>query len=93
MAKNPMPPAMTSDKARQYWRATSRLMWIVLALWAVLSVGVHLFAGELNRIVVLGFPLGYFLAAQGALIGFVVLAFWHTRRQNRIDEDFNLSED
>lgn len=93
MAKPPMTHAITPEKARLYWRETSRLMWIVLALWAVLALGLHLFADSLNQIVVLGFPLGYYLAAQGALVGFVVLAFWYTRRQNHIDEDFQMSED
>ncbi len=89
MAKDTEP----SDIGRRYWRKTSQLMWIVLVLWAGLGLGVHLFADALNRLVLFGFPLGYFMAAQGSLIGFVVLIFWYARRQNRIDEDFNLAED
>jgi len=89
MARKPMTP----EKARQYWRKTSHLMWIVLAVWAALGVGVHVFAADLNHVVILGFPLGYYMAAQGSLIGFVVLIFWYTRRQNDIDEDFHVSED
>jgi putative solute:sodium symporter small subunit len=89
MADQPGSP----DIGRRYWRKTSQLMWIVLVLWACLGLGVHLFASDLNRVVLFGFPLGYFMAAQGSLIGFVVLIFWYARRQNRIDEDFNLAED
>jgi putative solute:sodium symporter small subunit len=68
-------------------------MCIVLVLWAGLGVGIPLFANHLNEIVLFGFPLGYFMAAQGSLIGFVVLIFWYARRQNQIDEDFHLAED
>jgi putative solute:sodium symporter small subunit len=84
---------MTPDKGRRYWLKTSHLMWTVLALWAVLGLGIHLFAETLNAVVILGFPLGYFMAAQGSLIGFVVVIFWYTKRQNSIDEEFHVSED
>jgi putative solute:sodium symporter small subunit len=33
------------------------------------------------------------MAAQGSLIGFVLLIFWYARRQNQIDEDCHLAED
>ncbi|HVI50014.1 MAG TPA: DUF4212 domain-containing protein [Candidatus Sulfotelmatobacter sp.] len=89
MAKN----ALTPENARHYWAETSRLMWLVLALWFVLGLGLHVFSDSLNKVVILGFPLGFYMAGQGALIGFVVVIFWYTRRQNGIDEDFNLSED
>ena len=89
MARQPMTP----DKARRYWLETSHLMWIVLGVWFVLGIGIHVFADTLNAVVILGFPLGYYMAAQGSLIGFVVLIFWYTRRQNTIDEDFHVSED
>lgn len=83
----------TPDIGRKYWRKTSQLMCLALVLWAGLGLGVPLLAGTLNRIVLFGFPLGYFMAAQGSLIGFVALIFWYARRQNRIDEDFHLAED
>ena len=85
--------ALTPENARRYWHETSRLMWIVLALWFLLGLGLHGFSDTLNKVVILGFPLGYWLAGQGSLVGFVVVIFWYTRRQNHIDEDFNLSED
>ncbi len=81
------------DIGRRYWRKTSHLMGAVLVLWALLGLGVPLCAGQLNHVVLFGFPLGYFMAAQGSLIGFVLLIFWYARRQNRIDEDFHLAED
>jgi putative solute:sodium symporter small subunit len=43
--------------------------------------------------VILGFPLGFYMAAQGSLIVFVVLIFWFAHRQNRIDAEFGVAED
>lgn len=89
MAKN----ALTPENARRYWTETSRLMALVLILWFILGLGLPALSPALDKETVLGFPLGFYMTAQGALIGFVVLVFWYTRRQNRIDEDFDLSED
>jgi putative solute:sodium symporter small subunit len=76
-----------------YWKKTSGLMWTVLAIWFVAGFGIHLFAPSLNAIHVLGFPIGFYMAAQGSLIIFVVGLFWFARRQNQIDEEFGVQED
>lgn len=83
------------DKAtgEAYWKKTSGLMWTVMAIWFVAGFGIHLFAPMLNPIHILGFPLGFYMAAQGSLIIFVVALFWFARRQNQIDEEFGVQED
>lgn len=84
---------MAESKAEGHWAATSRLMWITLAIWAFFSFVIHFFVNSLNEIVIFGFPLGFYMAAQGSLIAFVVLIFWYASRQNRIDEDYGVAED
>ncbi|MFL1462333.1 DUF4212 domain-containing protein [Roseococcus sp. DSY-14] len=87
------PPAIEPAVARAYWRKTSALMWTVLAIWFVASFVVHVFAPSLNAVRVLGFPLGFYMAAQGSLVVFVVGLWWFARRQNQIDEEFGVQED
>jgi putative solute:sodium symporter small subunit len=84
-----------SDRAKmqRYWAKTSRLMWIIFALWFFFSFVIHLFAVQLNAYKVLGFPLGFYMAAQGSLIAFVVLCVWNAIAQNKIDEEFGVQED
>jgi putative solute:sodium symporter small subunit len=88
-------PAVTIDPAvaQAYWKRTSGLMWTMLAIWFFASFVVHLFAPTLNAIHVLGFPLGFYMAAQGSLIIFVVQLFWFARKQNAIDEEFGVAEE
>jgi len=76
-----------------YWKSTSGLMWTMLAIWFVAGFGVHLFATVINPIHIFGFPLGFYMAAQGSLIVFVVALFWFAKRQNEIDEEFGVQED
>ncbi len=84
---------LTQEKMDGYWAKTSRLMWILLALWVFFSFVIHFFATQLNTIVILGFPLGFYMAAQGSLIAFVVICFWNARAQNKIDEEFGVQEE
>ena len=86
-------PALTREKMQSYWSRTSKLMWTIMILWVIFSFGVHLFAPSLNKIKIIGFPLGFYMAAQGSLIAFVVLCFWNARAQNKIDEEFGVSDE
>ena len=85
--------AMTPAQREAHWRKTTRLMWTLMVLWFVFSFGVHIFAVQLNNIVIAGFPLGFYFAAQGSLIAFVVMLFVFARQQDRIDREFGFAED
>jgi putative solute:sodium symporter small subunit len=84
--------ALTPSQRDEYWRRTSRQMWIIMALWFFFSFVVHFFAVQLNNVQFLGFPLGFYMAAQGSLIAFVVLCFWNAIGQNKIDREFGVDE-
>ncbi|HKA38516.1 MAG TPA: DUF4212 domain-containing protein [Burkholderiales bacterium] len=88
-----MAEQLTPARRDAYWKKTSRLMWTILALWAFFSFIIPAFAVQLNTITIAGFPLGFYMAAQGSLIAYVVLCFWNARAQNKIDEEFGVAED
>lgn len=75
-----------------HWRKTRNLTIWVLAIWAIFALGVHWFATPLNQITFIGFPLGYYMAAQGSLIIFVLLIFFQNWRQDAIDDEFGHGE-
>ena len=68
------------------------LMWIMMILWAFFSFIIHFFVNDLNAIKILGFPLGFYMAAQGSLIAFVVMLFIFANRQDKIDRDEGVAE-
>ncbi len=88
-----MPDQMTPEAAAAHWARTRTLMWICLVLWAIFSFVIHIFVSALNGISFIDFPLGFYMAAQGSLVVFVVLIFWYSARQDAIDEDFGAAED
>ncbi|MCA1243593.1 DUF4212 domain-containing protein [Stappia stellulata] len=77
---------------RIWWHRTLRLAAVVLGLWAVFGFAVHGLVVPLNSLVIAGFPLGFYMAAQGSLIAFVVLVFWFSARQDRIDREAGVAE-
>ena len=88
-----MAPQLDTATMHRYWTKTSRLMWIIFALWLFFSFVIHMFVNQLNAYTFLGFPLGFYMAAQGSLIAFVVLCTWNAIAQNKIDEEFGVQED
>jgi putative solute:sodium symporter small subunit len=64
---------------------TARLTTAASLVVALLAIGLPLAAEPANLVRLEGLPLGYYLAAQGVLIGLVILAFAWASRQNRIE--------
>ena len=84
---------MASSNAEGHWKATSTLMWIALAIWFFFSFVIHFFVNSLNSIVIFGFPMGFWFAAQGSLVIFVVLLFWFASKQDSIDRAHGVAEE
>jgi putative solute:sodium symporter small subunit len=51
-----------------------------------------MFGSDLNTSSFMGYPLAYYMCAQGSIIAFVVLIFWFANRQEKIDEEFGFTE-
>jgi putative solute:sodium symporter small subunit len=79
--------ALKREGAHRHGLRSGRLTAASLLTASALAIGLPLFADLLNLVRIDGFPLGYYLAAQGVLIALVLLAFGWARRQNRIDAD------
>ena len=67
------------------------LCWTVFAVTVLLGLGVPLLAEVFNLARVGGFPLGYYLSAQGVLIGLVIVVFIFAYRHDAIDSDEGVS--
>ena len=89
--------AQPDSKANEeeHWNKTTRLMFMHLGVWLFFGYIFHFFVVPLNKIIipVLGFPLGFYMAAQGSLIVFVVMLFMFARQQEKIDRDHGYDEE
>ncbi len=84
---------MAETTAEVHWAKTSKLMILMMVLWAFFGFFVHMLVVPLNGIRILGFPLGFYMAAQGSLVIFVGMLFWFARAQDKIDRECGFAED
>lgn len=84
---------LTLERRQEHWRRTRNLTIAHLAVWFVFAYLVHWFATSLNSINFFGWPLGYYMSAQGSLAAFVIQLFLFNRQQHKIDVEFGVAED
>ncbi|MGE0055886.1 MAG: sodium/substrate symporter small subunit [Hyphomicrobium sp.] len=71
---------MSTDEVAGASRPTRRLTGLSLAAWAFVSFALPLAALTLNVFKIVGFPLGFWFTAQGALVALVAIAWLFTWR-------------
>ena len=85
---------MIDDEQRpRYWRYTLFLAAAVAALVVTCAIVLPLFVVELNAESLLGFPVGYYIAAQGVMIALIVIVYWAGGRQGKTNRKFGATED
>ena len=81
------------DNLEQHSAATRSLTTWILILWFIFSMGIFFFASSLNSLTFFGWPFGFYMAAQGSLVIFVVLIVVLNIKQEKIDEKYGLAEE
>jgi len=85
---------LTQQQRESYWRYNVRLTVILLVIWFVVTYLLGgVLAETLNEIVILGFPLGYYMAAQGSLAIFVVEIAVYAKLMNAKDLEYGIREE
>lgn len=81
-----------TEKHREYWARNLRMTAFLLVIWFVVTFVASFFARELNSITVLGFPLGFYMGAQGSLIIYVLIIWYYARYMNNLDQEYGVHE-
>ena len=68
-----------------HWDRTRRLTAVLLVLWLATGFGTVYFARELARFSVFGWPLSFYMAAQGASLVSLAIIAWYAWRMHRLD--------
>jgi len=75
-----------------HWQKTKSHMILTLLIWFFFSIVIFMFGESINSASFLGYPLAYYMCAQGSLLAFVILIFWAANRQESIDDEFGYGE-
>lgn len=82
-----------SERHRAYWRRNLRMTATLLVIWFAVTFLPIYFARELNDISFFGWPLAFYMGAQGSLIVYVLLIGCYAWAMNRLDHEYGVNED
>ena len=81
-----------SERHHRYWQKNVRITGLLMAIWFVVTYVVAYFARDLN-FTFFGWPFSFWVAAQGALVVYVVIIWFYARYMNRLDQEHGVAEE
>lgn len=81
------------SRPQEYWQYNVKLTTFTMIIWFIVTYVAIFFAPQLDKIVILGFPMGYYMGAQGSLIIFVWLIFNYALKMNKADVEYGVEEE
>jgi putative solute:sodium symporter small subunit len=76
----------------EYWRKNLVVTAVLLLVWFIVTFVEAWYARELNGITVLGFPLGFYMSAQGSLAIYVAIIGIYALYMKKLDKEYNVDE-
>jgi putative solute:sodium symporter small subunit len=80
-----------TEKHREYWQKNLRVTAFLLAIWFTVTFVLGYFARELNYNF-FGWPLSFYMGAQGSLIIYVGIIWFYARYMNKLDNEYGVQE-
>lgn len=65
---------------------------ILLVIWFVVTFVASYYSRELNALTIFGFPFGFYMGAQGALLIYVLIIGFYARYMNALDKAYGVRE-
>ncbi len=81
-----------TEKHHEYWRKNLVVTGILLLVWFIVTFVEAWFARELNTITFLGFPLGFYMSAQGSLAIYVAIIGFYAWYMTKLDKEYGVDE-
>ncbi len=76
-----------------YWKKNLKIMAVLLGIWFFVSYFCGIIIVDvLNKVMIGGFPLGFWFAQQGSMFVFVILIFVYCHLMEKLDREFDVDE-
>ena len=85
-------PHPSTARAR-HWHATRNLTAVLLGIWAATGFVAIFFARELFNFTLFGWPLSFYMAAQGASLIYLAIIGVYAWRMRRLDREYGGGDD
>lgn len=86
------PSAELQQRRDAHWHKTRRLTAILLVIWLLTGFLTVFFARELLHLHLFGWPLPFYMAAQGASLVYLAIIAFYAWRMRRYDRDYHAGE-
>lgn len=73
---------------RRHWQRSRRITGVLLLSWLATTLVPLFYARELARFTLFGWPLSFYLAAQGAALVYLMIVGAYAWRMRRIDRQY-----
>jgi putative solute:sodium symporter small subunit len=77
---------------QEYWHKNLAITAVLLLIWFIVTFVEAWFARDLNTMTFLGFPLGFYMSAQGSLIIYVALIGIYALLMRKLDLEYGVDE-
>lgn len=78
-----------NSRLTRYWRRVRQLTLLLLVVWFVTTFFLIFFARELSQLSLFGWPFSFYMAAQGALLIYLLIIAVFAWRMRRMDQAFH----
>jgi putative solute:sodium symporter small subunit len=81
-----------SERHKEYWRKNLAITGVLLAVWFIVTFVEAWFARELANVTFLGFPLSFYMSAQGSLAIYVAIIGIYAWYMTGLDKEYGVDE-
>lgn len=81
-----------TQKHTEYWRKNLVITGILLLVWFIVTFVEAWYARELAEITFLGFPLSFYMSAQGSLAIYVIIIGVYAWYMTGLDKEYGVDE-
>ena len=81
-----------TEKHRQYWNRNLKITAVLLSIWFLVTFVMGYFAIPLAEINFFGWPLSFYMAAQGSLIIYVAILYYYAKKMRQLDVEYGVDE-
>ncbi len=81
-----------TEKHKEYWQRNLRLTGVLLFIWFATTFILSYYSRELSGIVIFGWPLSFYMAAQGSLIIYIAIIWYYARAMGKLDDEYGVAE-
>jgi putative solute:sodium symporter small subunit len=81
-----------TQKHKEYWSRNLKITGILLFIWFLVTFVMGYFAVPLAEINFFGWPLSFYMSAQGSLIIYVLILYYYAKKMRQLDVEYGVDE-